>query len=97
MKTSIVNRIKLVVLFSLVFLGFTAQSALSQWKATDNPLSTNWTARVTPDNVWQEYPRPQLVREKWLNLNGLWDYAIRPKDEGMPSKYDGKYPCSFSC
>jgi len=95
MQTSNVNRIKLVVLFSLIFLGFTVQSALPQWKATDNPIYTKWTESVTPDNVWQEYPRPQLVREKWLNLNGLWDYAIRPKDEGMPSTYDGKILVPF--
>ena len=85
----------LVVLINLVFLGLTTQNVLSQWKATDNPLSTTWTTRVTPENVWQEYPRPQLVREKWLNLNGLWDYAIRPKDEGMPSEFDGKILVPF--
>jgi hypothetical protein len=95
MQTLNVNRIKLVILFSLIFLGFTVQSALSQWKATDNPIYTKWTESVTPENVWQEYPRPQLVREKWLNLNGLWDYAIRTKDEGMPSTYDGKILVPF--
>lgn len=23
-----------------------------------------------------EYPRPQFVRDKWLNLNGEWDFAF---------------------
>ena len=39
---------------------------------------TRWAAEVSPTNVWPEYPRPQLVRSEWLNLNGLWDYAITP-------------------
>jgi hypothetical protein len=90
-----INRNKLVILFSFVLLSVTLQSALSQWKAADNPLTSDWTTRVTPENAWQEYPRPQMVREKWLNLNGLWDYAIRPKEDGVPSTYDGKILVPF--
>ena len=37
---------------------------------------TRWAKDVSPDKVHPEYPRPQVVREKWVNLNGLWDYAI---------------------
>ena len=40
------------------------------------PLKTRWAKDVTPDNAWAEYPRPQMVRKEWRNLNGLWDYAI---------------------
>jgi len=39
------------------------------------PLTTPWTADVTPDNALPEYPRPRLVRERWLNLNGVWQYG----------------------
>ena len=46
-------------------------------KRTDaGHFMTRWAKDVTPENVWTEYPRPALVRAKWLNLNGLWDYAI---------------------
>ena len=32
---------------------------------------TRWGKEVTPENVWTEYPRPQMTRPEWLNLNGL--------------------------
>ena len=31
---------------------------------------------MTPENAWRGYPRPQMVRGEWTNLNELWDYAI---------------------
>ncbi|QYK52106.1 MAG: hypothetical protein KF824_07525 [Fimbriimonadaceae bacterium] len=42
-------------------------------------LKTRWTDSVTPQNVHQEYPRPQMVRDEWVNLNGTWQYAINGK------------------
>lgn len=47
-------------------------------------LMTTWGADVTPDNAWTEYPRPQLRRQQWQNLNGNWDYAITPVDRHEP-------------
>src|SRR5207248_10209521 len=41
------------------------------------------------------YPRPQMVREHWRNLNGLWEYAIRPKAEGEPRESDGRILVPF--
>lgn len=45
-------------------------------------MLTEWGEKVTPENAWTEYPRPQLVREDWINLNGLWEFAIM----GEPTK-----------
>jgi hypothetical protein len=59
------------------------------WKAADGPLATRWTKEVSPENALPEYPRPQMVRKNWTNLNGLWQYAIRPASEDKPSKWDG--------
>ena len=39
-------------------------------------IYTRWAKEVTPENVWQSYPRPQLKRAKWQNLNGMWKYAV---------------------
>jgi beta-galactosidase/beta-glucuronidase len=43
---------------------------------------------VDPKNPWPEYPRPDLIRDQWLNLNGPWKYAITPEGE-KPLKWDG--------
>ncbi len=42
---------------------------------------TKWADQVDPNNVLPEYPRPQLVREQWVNLNGLWDYKVSSRSE----------------
>jgi len=67
-----------------------------EWKPVHANLSTQWTSGITPENVWKEYPRPQLVREDWKNLNGLWDYAVLKMSEPKPSKFDGKILVPFS-
>jgi len=36
------------------------------------PLLTRWAKEVSPANALPEYPRPQLRRDRWLDLNGLW-------------------------
>ncbi|MFU8888230.1 MAG: sugar-binding domain-containing protein [Trueperaceae bacterium] len=42
-----------------------------------------------------EYPRPQLVREDWRNLNGLWSYAVRAGDD-PPAAFDGEILVPFA-
>jgi beta-galactosidase/beta-glucuronidase len=60
----------------------------ADWKPADNPLTTPWTEQVNPNHALPEYPRPQMVRKDWINLNGLWDYAIRPQTATL-TQYDG--------
>ena len=50
--------------------------AQNSWRPVSGHIMTRWAEQVTPETAWREHPRPQLVREDWLNLNGLWDYAI---------------------
>jgi hypothetical protein len=52
-------------------------------------MQTRWAAQVDPAHPLPEYPRPQMVREQWENLNGLWDYAITDKTTTAPKEYDG--------
>src|SRR5436305_1910829 len=67
----------------------------ADWKPADNPLTTPWTSKVTAEHALPEYPRPQMVRPKWTNLNGLWDYAILAKDAARPTQFDGKLLVPF--
>lgn len=68
----------------------------ADWKPQPAPLMTKWAADVKPEVPLPEYPRPQLVREHWMNLNGLWDYAIRPAAEKTaPEKWDGQILVPF--
>ncbi|MGH3759503.1 LamG-like jellyroll fold domain-containing protein [Actinophytocola sp.] len=53
----------------------TSATADPVWQPGTPPLSTPWTDQVGPDNALPEYPRPQLTRERWRNLNGVWEFA----------------------
>jgi beta-galactosidase/beta-glucuronidase len=73
----------------LIASGFalTACCAESQWQPANGPLKTRWAKEVSPDNALPEYPRPQLVRGDWLNLNGLWELAITNRDVAKPESF----------
>src|SRR5262249_54111301 len=58
-------------------------------------LRTRWAAQVSSLHPHPEYPRPQLVRPEWLNLNGQWDYAIWPLASGRPDAYHGNILVPF--
>ncbi len=60
-----------------------------QWKIKDNPIVTKWAGDVDPLQPWLKYPRPDMVRNNWVCLNGLWDYAITLKDV-KPINWDGQ-------
>lgn len=45
------------------------------WQPKAPPLTTPWTSQVSPTNALPDYPRPQLVRAEWQNLNGVWEFA----------------------
>jgi hypothetical protein len=66
---------------AVLFAGLSLHGPPAQaqdWKPAHAPLMTRWAKDVSPEKVWPEYPRPQMVRPQWVNLNGLWDYAIVP-------------------
>lgn len=56
-------------------------------------LQTRWAKDVSATNALKEYPRPQMQRNNWTNLNGLWEYAILRQaqdDIKFPEKWEGK-------
>lgn len=76
-------------------LGSLATALAADWQPVAGKMLTPWGETVSPANAWTEYPRPQFARERWLNLNGLWDYAIAPKTAAAPAKYDGRILVPF--
>lgn len=47
----------------------------TDWQPEEPSLKTPWFDNVSPDNAHPEYPRPQMVREEWQNLNGIWQFT----------------------
>lgn len=78
-------------LFSLLLL-----LLLNLTSGNTQTLKTNWTDQVNPANPLPEYPRPQLVRNSWQNLNGQWDYAILPKGTAPEGVFQGKITVPFA-
>ncbi|MCX2739751.1 glycoside hydrolase family 2 protein [Pontibacter anaerobius] len=70
----------------------TADAQNKEWRIVEGKITSPWAEKVDPSNPLPTYPRPQLVRENWQNLNGLWDYAITPRSEqeSLPSAFEGK-------
>ena len=68
----------------LVFAAITlACSAIAQeWSPVGNNIKTEWVKDVDPSSPRPEYPRPQMVRADWMNLNGLWNYGITSAEAG---------------
>ena len=58
------------------------------------PMLTRW-GRDLGDVPWPEYPRPQMARAEWLNLNGPWQYAIVSKPAPQPQRWDGEIRVPF--
>ncbi len=69
---------------------------VATWTPVTGRIMTRWAAEVRQDLVLPEYPRPQMVRERWLNLNGPWDYAITAKDAARPQAWDGMILVPFA-
>ena len=81
------------------FLACVAGSAVGTdeaWQAAKVPLMTRWGKALTPASVLPEYPRPQMVRAAWQNLNGLWDYAVTAKAAEAPKGWQGKILVPFA-
>ncbi|MHC4736580.1 MAG: hypothetical protein ACYTDW_19310, partial [Planctomycetota bacterium] len=75
-------------------------SVWAKWKQAKGPqakgpLMTRWAKDVSPRKAHREYPRPQMVRKYWQNLNGLWEYAIVAKDAQRPEEFDGQILVPF--
>ena len=67
------------------------------WRPAGDHLLSRFAADLDPAQPLPEYPRPQMTRDDWTNLNGLWDYAITAKDASdVPASWDGKILVPFA-
>jgi beta-galactosidase/beta-glucuronidase len=77
----------------MMTVGATAQT----WKPAGDRILTEWAAKVDPRQPLPEYPRPQLVRSTWQNLNGPWQYAVLPASaQSIPTAYAGNILVPFA-
>ncbi|NCA67518.1 MAG: MFS transporter, partial [Clostridia bacterium] len=60
-----------------------------------NKLLTEWGENIDIDNILKDYPRPQLERNSYINLNGVWQYAIINKDSVLDN-YQGEILVPFA-
>ncbi len=74
------------LIFLWVFLLPGVANCLAEWVPKNPRLATPWTEQVDAEEPLPEYPRPQMERAEWLNLNGLWDYAILPREQQSPPR-----------
>ncbi|MDR1879973.1 MAG: beta-galactosidase [Tannerellaceae bacterium] len=68
----------------------------AQWAPAGDKIKTVWAEQVSPTNVLPEYPRPLLERTEWVNLNGLWQYAVAPRGTAEPASFDGEILVPFA-
>ena len=59
------------------------------------PLSTPWGEQLDPKHILPEYPRPQMERKDFINLNGYWNYTIT-SDDCLPLNFDEQILVPFS-
>lgn len=86
-------KFKNIAMIALSLLATAAASA--QYAPAGDKIRTPWAEQIDVNNVWKEYPRPIMERTAWKNLNGLWSYAVKPKGEAQPTKWDGEILVPF--
>jgi beta-galactosidase/beta-glucuronidase len=89
---------KKTLFLSLLILGqFVAEAQQKSWHLIKDRIVSPWAEKVNVNAPLPEYPRPQLVRSNnWKNLNGLWNYAIVPKQQQGAVKYEGQILVPFA-
>jgi beta-galactosidase/beta-glucuronidase len=83
---------------SLIFLLFSLAAAGqgTTWNPAGDKIRTAWADSIDPVSPLPEYPRPQMERDLWISLNGLWDYAIVPGNSAMPAQFEGRILVPFA-
>jgi Glycosyl hydrolases family 2, sugar binding domain/Glycosyl hydrolases family 2, TIM barrel domain/Glycosyl hydrolases family 2 len=76
---------KCPLVYALGLLVVAVPYLAADWQPAKGPLATQWAKDVKPDKVLPEYPRPQMVRPDWQNLNGVWQFAEAKEGDEPPT------------
>lgn len=89
---------KKVIILPFILVVTSNLFSQNNWKIVPGRITSPWAEKVNPANVLPEYPRPQLQRSSWINLNGLWQYAALPKTAGenRPASFQGDILVPFA-
>jgi hypothetical protein len=79
----------IVLLLAFGLLLGTGNAQAADWQPKPAPMTTPWTDQVSVDEPLPEYPRPQMTRAQWQNINGIWDFEVTPSSVTVP-------PAAFS-
>lgn len=71
----------MVVCATILMLWLPATSYAHGWQVQSVPLLTQWEKRISPEHLFNHYPRPLMRRPVWQNLDGLWHYVILPRNQ----------------
>jgi beta-galactosidase/beta-glucuronidase len=80
----------------ILLLVLSTLCSAQNWQPVGDKIKTPWSEKIDANNVLPEYPRPILERDEWMNLNGLWNYSIKPAGLNEPANYDGKILVPFA-
>ena len=86
------KKIRQYLLTALVFCAIPAFA--QEWQPAGDRIRTPWAEQVDPSAPLPAYPRPLMQRDNWMNLNGLWDYAVLPAG-AVYEKADGRILVPF--
>jgi beta-galactosidase/beta-glucuronidase len=82
---------------ALILFFSTTVFSQQPWSIVKRTIASPWAEKVDPNNTLPEYPRPQMVRNNWKNLNGLWQYTIIPAPAtAIPLAFEGNILVPFA-
>ena len=76
----LIKNLGIAILLIVPFISFS-----QEWKMKQAKLMTSFSEKIDTSNVFPEYPRPQMVRSNWMNLNGIWQFQPGTTGDQFPT------------